>query len=106
MEPPCMKKGFWCINLDEEAPEEVDERFLSHGISELASAPIIELLVFMMKDEAAGLAKDEEAGLGLYDALGLCWFEEYGLAEVEPPTISIRSTGGLLPFRENFENHL
>ena len=57
MEPPWMYK--WG-SLEEEADEDADERFFSHGMRELPSA-----LGLAAYDDEAGLGKEEEAGLGL-----------------------------------------
>lgn len=57
MEPLWMYK--WG-SLEEEADEDADERFLSHGMRELPSA-----LGLAAYDDEAGLGKEEEAGLGL-----------------------------------------
>ena len=78
------------------ADDEPDESVLSHGIREFASA-----LPFSFAWQRAGLGKEDEAGLGLQeapglglqDAQGLGWYDEHGLAEVEPPIMSMRSTG-------------
>lgn len=57
MEPPGMKS--WG-SLDVADDEPVDERVLSHGMRELASA-----LPFTFAGYRVGLGKEDEAGLGL-----------------------------------------
>jgi hypothetical protein len=49
--------------LDEEADDDEDERFLSHGISELPST--FALALTLAKEDEAGLGNDEDPGLGL-----------------------------------------
>lgn len=79
--------------FDEEADEDDDERFFSHGIRELGS-----VLGLVVKGEERGLGIDEETGLGLYEAMGLGLYDEQGLADIDPPVMFMHSTG-LHPLR-------
>lgn len=87
-EPPGMWR--WRGILGEEDEDEPDERFLIHGMRELASGFVMGIGGLW---ERAGLGKEDEVGLGLYDAHGLGWYDEQGLADADPPTMSMRSTG-------------
>lgn len=65
MDPPCMYKcGRFGILEEVEAEDEADDRFFSHGMRELPSAPLV-ILPFVIKVDDAGLAKVDEDGLGL-----------------------------------------
>lgn len=58
--------------MEEEANEELDERFFSHGIRELPSTPPMKLLPpRVMWEEDPELGNEEDAALGLYEARGL-----------------------------------
>jgi hypothetical protein len=87
--------------LEEEAIEELEERFFSHGIRELPSTPPMKLFPpRVMWEEDPELGKEEDAGLGLYEALGLGWYEEQGLGDADLPIGSWRSAAvGLHPLR-------
>lgn len=65
MEPPCMNRWWWIGSMEEDVEEEeAEERFLSQGMRELPSVPLLALLALVMKEED-GLGKEDEAGLGL-----------------------------------------
>lgn len=63
MEPPWIQR--WG-NLEEEADEDADERFLSHGMREVPST-----LALAAQEDEAGLGKEDDPGLGLQEAQGL-----------------------------------